>query len=79
VAIAPWPTGVEAIELVRPDIYVKGQDYRDPNNDLTGGFVAERRAVEALGGRVAFTDEIRFSSSKLLAAHFELLLTEGAN
>jgi rfaE bifunctional protein nucleotidyltransferase chain/domain len=70
VAVNEWPTAVEAIERLRPDVYVKGSDYADEGSDLTGKIGAERRAVEAAGGRIHFTDDITFSSSGLLNEHF---------
>jgi rfaE bifunctional protein nucleotidyltransferase chain/domain len=76
VAINKWPTAVDAIALLRPDIYAKGADYRDAAQDHTGGIVLEREAVEACGGRLAFTDEITFSSSSLLNQHMSNLPDE---
>ena len=66
VATSPWPTGVEAIDLLKPHLYVKGQEYRKPSAEQTGAIVEERRTVERCGGRLVFTDEIQFSSTKLL-------------
>ncbi len=66
VATAPWPTAVEVIERLKPDLYVKGQDYRDPAKNATGAIAEERRAVERFGGKLAFTDEMQFSSTRLL-------------
>lgn len=65
VAINRWPTAVETIRLVQPDLYAKGSEYRD-TPDVTGGIEIEKAAVEGVGGRLAFTDEITFSSSNLL-------------
>lgn len=70
VAVHHGPTGIEVIEAVRPDVYAKGSDYRDPSSDLTGNIQRERAAVEAVGGRIVFTDEIAFSSTQLLNEHF---------
>jgi rfaE bifunctional protein kinase chain/domain/rfaE bifunctional protein nucleotidyltransferase chain/domain len=72
VAINKWPTAVEALELIRPDVYAKGSDYSDASTDHTGGITHERSAVEAAGGRVVFTDEITFSSSSLLNQHMSI-------
>ena len=66
VAINRWPTALEAIRLIRPDVYAKGSDYKDAASDQTGGITVEREAVEAVGGKLVFTDEITFSSSTLL-------------
>ena len=70
VAINKWPTAVETIKKLRPHIYVKGKDYTNPISDETGGIVLEKEAVESVGGRMHFTDEITFSSSSLLNEYF---------
>jgi len=70
VAVCPFPTGVEAIERIKPDLYVKGQDYRDRRADVTGAIVEEERAAQRHGGRLVFTDEVPFSSTKLLNEFF---------
>jgi len=69
VAVNEWPTAVETIALLRPDVYVKGGEYRDEDRDVTGGIRHEREAVEAVGGRLVFTDELTFSSSHLINTH----------
>jgi rfaE bifunctional protein kinase chain/domain/rfaE bifunctional protein nucleotidyltransferase chain/domain len=76
VAINKWPTAVEAIELIRPDVYAKGSDYADASTDHTGGITLEQRAVEEAGGKLVFTDEIRFSSSTLLNQHLSIFPSE---
>lgn len=72
VAIAEGPDAVSAIDLFRPDIFVKGQDYQNPEGDVTGKIVAEREAVEAYGGCIHFTDEMTLSSSQLINQHFNV-------
>lgn len=69
VAINKWPSAVEAIQLVKPDLYAKGSDYKDAAADHTGGILKERQAVESCGGALVFTDELTFSSSTLLNRH----------
>ncbi len=76
VAASAWPTAVETIEALKPHLYVKGQDYRKKHNNATGAIVEEERAVRRVGGRLAFTDEIRFSSSRLLNEFFDVLTDE---
>ena len=68
--ISRFPTAEQVIDVVRPDIYVKGRDYIDTDGDVTGGIDAERQTVEAHGGRVVFTEDITFSSSSLINDHF---------
>ena len=76
VAINHWPTAVEAIHLLRPHYYVKGADYKDPEEDITGGIALERAAVESVGGELAFTEDITFSSSNLINRHLSVLPEE---
>ena len=67
VTIAPAETGVEIIEALEPDIYVKGNEYalsKDPR------FLKEKELVEKLGGRVAYSSgDVVFSSSELIRDH----------
>ena len=70
VAINRSPDAVSAIEQVRPNLYVKGQDYQDPEGDITGKIKYERQAVEAYGGRIHFTDDLVFSSTELINRYF---------
>jgi len=76
VAINQWPTAVETIGILRPHLYVKGAEYREAGRDVTGGITREREAIEAIGGTVAFTDELTLSSSNLLNQHFAILSEE---
>ncbi|MBF0144175.1 MAG: adenylyltransferase/cytidyltransferase family protein [Magnetococcales bacterium] len=72
VAVVPEATAISAILAIRPDVYVKGQDYQNGEQDITGNIVLERNAVEGVGGRIFFTDEITFSSTNLLNDHFDV-------
>jgi rfaE bifunctional protein kinase chain/domain/rfaE bifunctional protein nucleotidyltransferase chain/domain len=69
VYIEPSPTAVDLLGAVRPDIYVKGQEYEHNQHP---GFAAERDAVERHGGRVVFTSgDVVFSSTALIAGMAE--------
>src|SRR2546422_384921 len=72
VAINHWPSAVEAIKLLKPNVYVKGSDYSAPESDVSGMIVHEEEAVKAVGGRIHFTNEISFSSTELLNTHFDV-------
>lgn len=76
VAINKWPTAIEAIKLLKPDIYVKGSEYRDPSNDRTGNISLEEDAVRHVGGKIIFTDDITFSSSSLINRHLSVFPQE---
>ena len=70
VAINEWPTAENTIKMLKPDVYIKGSEYTKRGKDVTGRIEKEEKIVNSLGGRVHFTDEITFSSSSLLNAHF---------
>lgn len=70
VALNRWPTAIETLQMLKPDFYVKGQEYKDESKDITGNIALERQAVEAGGGSIYYTEEIVFSSSSLINAHF---------
>ena len=72
VAINDAADAVSAIERIRPSIYIKGQDYQNPQGDITGKISLERDAVETYGGRIHFTDEVSFSSSELINRHLNV-------
>jgi rfaE bifunctional protein kinase chain/domain/rfaE bifunctional protein nucleotidyltransferase chain/domain len=69
VALNRWPQAVELLKLVKPNFYVKGIEYKDSEQDVTGGIVPEREAIESVGGELVFTDDIVFSSSSLINQH----------
>lgn len=76
VAINKWPTAVETIKALKPDFYVKGPDYKDKNNDLTGNISIEEEAIKAVDGQIRYTSDITFSSTKLLNQYFPLYTDE---
>jgi len=76
VAINDGPTATDLIRKIKPNLYVKGSDYQNAEDDLTGKIVEEQNAVEEVGGRIHFTDDITFSSSSLLNRHFQTLAPE---
>jgi rfaE bifunctional protein nucleotidyltransferase chain/domain len=78
VAVNRWPTAVETIHLLRPNVYVKGAEYANLT-DLTGGIAKEAEAICEVGGRIYFTEDITFSSTKLLNTYFSVFSPEAEN
>ena len=66
------PGAQPVIDAIRPNVYVKGSDYENADDDVAGGITLERQAVESHGGRIAFTDDITFSSSALINRHMNV-------
>ncbi|MDX1965736.1 MAG: PfkB family carbohydrate kinase [Planctomycetaceae bacterium] len=75
VGINEWPTAVECIRALKPTVYVKGGEFRS-GFDRTGALGAEAEAVESLGGRIDFTDDITFSASRLVNRHLGVFSEE---
>jgi rfaE bifunctional protein nucleotidyltransferase chain/domain len=76
VAVNNASTAVNVLSEVKPHAYVKGPDYKNMEDDITGNIHAEKKAVEAHGGKIVFTDDVTFSSTSLLNEHFGVFPTE---
>jgi len=57
---------LQSIKKVKPDIYCKGPDYKNNDNDITGQIEIEKKMVKKFGGKISYTDDETFSSSKLI-------------
>jgi len=66
VAINQWPTAEETLRLLRPDVYVKGSEFKDTSSDMTGKIAKEEQVVREIGSTLAFTEDIVFSSTNLI-------------
>lgn len=65
VAINRWPTAVETIKCLKPHVFVKGSEFRT-GKDTTGQVLLEADAIKQVGGEIAYTEDIVFSSSGLI-------------
>lgn len=70
VGLNEWPTAVEAIGKIRPNVYAKGKDYADPSADVTRKILDEEAAVRQAGGEIRFTTTELYSSSSLANRFF---------
>lgn len=70
VAVNRWPTAVEMLHLIRPDVYAKGPDYANASDDVTGGIRKEEEAAQAVGAAIRFTGDVSYSSSHLINRYF---------
>ena len=66
VGVIEEPSAMSAISAIRPDIYVKGIDYKDKSKDITKKILNEENEVKKYGGVLSFTDNVTFSSSSLI-------------
>lgn len=70
VAINKWPTAEELLRFIRPDIYVKGQEFENLE-DKTGKIQKENAVIREIGAEIKFTHEIVFSSTELINKYFK--------
>lgn len=56
----------DIIEVLEPDLYVKGQEYSKPEDDITGMIDVEMELVRKHGGDIAYTTGQVFSSTRLI-------------
>jgi rfaE bifunctional protein nucleotidyltransferase chain/domain len=66
VALNEWPTAEETLRILRPDFYVKGSEFKNTGSDMTGKIAREEKVVKEIGGTLAFTEDIVFSSTNLI-------------
>jgi rfaE bifunctional protein kinase chain/domain/rfaE bifunctional protein nucleotidyltransferase chain/domain len=76
VAINKWPTAEETLRLLRPDVYVKGSEFKKSDSDMTGKIDREKEVVREIGGEIAFTEDIVFSSTNLINRYLSNLPDE---
>ena len=71
VYINPDQTAVGLLSAFKPDIYIKGREYEHNQHP---GFLRERAAVEAYGGRVIFSSgDVVYSSSHIIENYAQRL------
>ena len=59
-------TAVNIINQIKPNFYIKGNDYKNLKKDLSKNIYKEKKAVEKNSGKLVFTDNIQFSSSNII-------------
>jgi rfaE bifunctional protein nucleotidyltransferase chain/domain len=69
VAINHWPTAEETMRLLRPDVYVKGSEYKGHETVPSSKIAREAQVAKEIGARLVFTEDIVFSSSSLVNRH----------
>ena len=79
VVLSENTTAIEIINQIKPDLYIKGSDYLNSSDDVTGKIVDEKSAVEKFGGKLHFTNEITSSSSSIINRFFSNIPNEAQN
>ena len=76
VAINEWPTAVETIRTLKPNLYVKGVVRESGKRDHTDAIQQEENAIKSVGGELVLTDEETFSASALINRFMEVFTPE---
>lgn len=69
-AINKWPTAEETLRLLRPHVFVKGQEFEE-SPSRTWKLQRESAAAKEIGCEMRFTHEVVFSSTRLLNTYFK--------
>jgi len=59
-------SGVEVINLLKPDFYTKGIEYKNKSKDFTKKITLEEKSIKNIGGKLFYTNEPTMSSSALI-------------
>ncbi|PDH19064.1 MAG: transposase [Pelagibacterales bacterium MED-G41] len=70
VIISDDKSAVNVIKKIKPHFYVKGSDYKNSNDDITGKIDLEKKEVQKNGGKIVYTTGQVFSSSKIINKEF---------
>jgi len=68
-----YPTAVENIKKFKPNLYIKGKDYKKTANDLSKNILLEKKEVEKYGGKLIFTESALYSSSSVINKNFDYI------
>ncbi len=75
-ALNEWPTAEKTLRTLRPDVYVKGGEFKNPEDDPAEKMALEVEVAREVGAEVAYTEDIVFSSSNLINRFFSHLPEE---
>lgn len=59
-------SAADSIRTIKPDFYVKGPDYKNNSLDSTKKIYLEKKLVEKFQGKIAYTNDEKFSSSTII-------------
>lgn len=65
VIVSNYKTAVNNLKIIKPNYYIKGKDYKNLKNDISGQISIEKKTVEKYGGKILFTKSELHSSSSI--------------
>ena len=75
-AVNEWPTAVETLRALRPNVYVKGAEFKNVQSDMTGKIGMEAKVVREIGAELRFAEDIVFSSTRLINQYLSIYPSE---
>ena len=73
VVISNEASAIKVINLIKPNIYFKGPDYKNNKEDVTGKIFKEKKALIKNNGKIIYTSDRKFSSTVLLKNYMNFL------
>ena len=66
ITISKSETAEKIIKIIKPNIYAKGNDYKNKKNDITKNIYKEINAVKSIGGKFVTSRTPMYSSTKII-------------
>ena len=66
VYLSEGASAAEVIKSIKPDIYVKGNEYSIDSLDKSKKIIEEKKVLRKYGGKIIFTNEKTFSSTNII-------------
>lgn len=73
VIISNSETAEQVIKKIKPNIYFKGEEYRENSKDLSKNIVKEIKAIKKIKGKIVYTDTKVSSSSLISNTYFDFI------
>ncbi len=73
VVISNEESATKVINIIKPNIYFKGPDYKNNKNDITGKIFKEKKVLKSNKGKILYTSDKKLSSTILLKNYMNFL------
>ena len=76
VAVNRWPSAVETLRMLKPNLYVKGASDDRGQRDHSNAIKLEEAEARSIGAKMVYTEEPIYSSSALISRYLDVLTPE---
>jgi len=70
VIISKSPNSIDVLDQIKPNIYVKDDEYKNKFNIFSKNFTLEKKFLKKINCKIKFTNQIKYSSSYLANLRF---------